>query len=108
MTQQKNKSFKFEDGLTKLEEIVNKLESGNLSLDDSLKYFEEGISLSRLCTQKLNEVEKKIEIITKNKNGDLEAKSFMENENVDLNKDKFKIDDKDVAKAQENLFDLEK
>ncbi|MBI5417808.1 exodeoxyribonuclease VII small subunit [Candidatus Poribacteria bacterium] len=78
MIQQKNKNFQFEDGLKRLEEIVEKLESGNLSLDDSLKYFEEGVVLSRVCTQKLNEVERKIEILTKNENGNLSVKPFIE------------------------------
>ncbi len=78
MSLQKNKKFIFEDGVNKLEEIVQKLESGNLTLNDSLKYFEEGIMLSRLCTKQLNEVEKRIEILIKNEHGDLIPKPFID------------------------------
>jgi exodeoxyribonuclease VII small subunit len=55
----------FESALKRLEEIVQKLEEGNLSLDDSLKLFEEGIQLSRFCTKKLSEAEKKVEKLIK-------------------------------------------
>ncbi len=57
----------FEDALTRLEEIVHILEQGNLPLEESLKVFEEGIRLSRFCMQKLNEAEKKIEILVRDK-----------------------------------------
>jgi len=60
-----NKEENFESALKRLEEIVQKLEEGNLSLDDSLKLFEEGIQLSRFCTKKLSEAEKKVEKLIK-------------------------------------------
>jgi exodeoxyribonuclease VII small subunit len=50
----------FEDALEKLEEIVEQLESGELSLEEALKKFEEGIKLSRFCQRKLNDTEQKI------------------------------------------------
>jgi exodeoxyribonuclease VII small subunit len=53
----------FEKSLARLEEITQKLESGELSLDESLKLFEEGISLSRFCQKKLTETEQKIEVL---------------------------------------------
>ncbi len=53
----------FEKALIRLEEIVNKLENEELSLDESLKIFEEGINLYRLCSKELNEAEKKISLI---------------------------------------------
>jgi exodeoxyribonuclease VII small subunit len=53
----------FEDALKKLEETVNELEEGKLTLDESLKKFEEGVELSWLCTQKLQDANKKIEIL---------------------------------------------
>jgi exodeoxyribonuclease VII small subunit len=58
-----SKKVNFEDSLNRLEEIANELESGELSLDDSLKYFEEGVKLSRFCEKKLTEVEQKLEIL---------------------------------------------
>jgi exodeoxyribonuclease VII small subunit len=57
------KTNEFEKAFQQLEKIVQQLESENLSLDDSLQLFEEGIRLSRFCNQKLEEVEKKIELI---------------------------------------------
>lgn len=55
--------IKFEEALEKLEKIVSTLERGELPLDDSLKKYEEGIRLSRLCVQKLEEAEGKVEIL---------------------------------------------
>jgi exodeoxyribonuclease VII small subunit len=57
------KKLDFEESLVKLEEITRKLEAGELSLDESLKIFEEGIRLSRYCEKKLTEVEHKLEIL---------------------------------------------
>lgn len=59
----------FEKALKQLEEIVNKLESGDLGLEDSLELFEEGIKLSRFCSKKLELAEKKIEMLTKDEKG---------------------------------------
>jgi exodeoxyribonuclease VII small subunit len=58
------KEIKFEEALNKLEEIVDKLEVGDISLDDSLKVFEEGNDLVKLCLKKLNEAEQKIKSIS--------------------------------------------
>jgi exodeoxyribonuclease VII small subunit len=54
---------KFEAAMARLEEIVHALEAGNLSLDDSLRVFEEGTGLLRLCTRRLEEAERRIEIL---------------------------------------------
>jgi len=54
---------KFEKALEKLEDIVRKMEEGELTLDESLKAFEEGIKLSRLCLTKLEEAERKVEVL---------------------------------------------
>jgi exodeoxyribonuclease VII small subunit len=67
---------RFEDALNKLEKIVSQLEEGEIPLEESLKLFEEGIRLSRLCNQKLDEAEKKVEILLKGKDGTLNAKPF--------------------------------
>jgi exodeoxyribonuclease VII small subunit len=55
------KSFPFEKSLTELQEIVLQLEKGELSLDDSLKQFEKGITMARKCQDILNHAEQKIE-----------------------------------------------
>lgn len=54
---------RFEDALHRLEELVRKMESDELSLEESLKAFEEGIRLSRLCAKKLDEAERRVEIL---------------------------------------------
>lgn len=73
-------NIKFESAVKRLEEIVNKLEAGDLSLDDSIKLFEEGVKLYQICLKRLDEAEKKVEILLKDKNGNKILKSFqMEN-----------------------------
>lgn len=67
---------RFEDALNKLEKIVSKLEEGDIPLEESLKLFEEGIRLSRFCNQKLDEAEKRVEILLKSKEGDLRPHPF--------------------------------
>ena len=66
---------KFEEAMTRLEDIVHALEAGNLSLDDSLRVFEEGTGLLRLCTRRLEEAERRIEILTQTDQG-REARPF--------------------------------
>jgi exodeoxyribonuclease VII small subunit len=70
------KEVTFEKDLETLEEIVTALEEGGLSLDESLKRFEEGITLAGRCEKALSSAEKKIEILTKNAAGKMEAKPF--------------------------------
>ncbi len=67
---------RFEDALNKLEKIVSQLEEGDISLEDSLKLFEEGIRLSRICNQKLDEAEKRVEILIKGDDGTSKTKEF--------------------------------
>lgn len=57
------KKIKFEEAMAELEKIVENLEQGELSLEEALKRFEEGIKLSRFCAKRLDEVEKKVEIL---------------------------------------------
>ncbi len=68
--------MKFEDAIEKLEKIVAELEEGGLPLEKSLQKFEEGIKLSRFCSKKLKEAERKIELLTKTAEGELETKPF--------------------------------
>ncbi len=58
---------KFEKALEKLEGIVKAMESGEMTLDESLKAFQEGIELSRFCMNKLDEAERKVEILLRQK-----------------------------------------
>ncbi len=67
---------KFEQALEDLEKVVERLESGELSLEDSLAAFEQGVKMVRYCNQKLNEVERKIELLVKDKEGKLQLKAL--------------------------------
>ena len=60
----------FESSLAQLETIVRQLEAGDLPLEDSLKLFEKGVALSRECRQRLNEAERRIEILMKDSDGE--------------------------------------
>jgi exodeoxyribonuclease VII small subunit len=68
--------LRFEDCLTRLEQIVSQLEAGNLSLEDSLKVFEEGIGLARHCAKYLADAERRIEVLAKDDTGALTQKPF--------------------------------
>jgi exodeoxyribonuclease VII small subunit len=67
---------KFEVAMEELESIVEQLESGDLSLEDSLAAFEKGVTLVKHCNQKLNEVEKKVEVLVKDKDGKFQFKAL--------------------------------
>jgi len=58
------KKFDFNKGLLELEGIVKTMESGDLSLEDSLKYFEQGVQLTRQCQSALSEAEQKIALLS--------------------------------------------
>jgi exodeoxyribonuclease VII small subunit len=74
---------KFEDAITRLEEIVNGLEKGDLSLDKSLKMFEEGVRLSKSCLKMLDEAQQKVEILVRDKDGKKKVQPFrMEGEPI--------------------------
>lgn len=70
--------IKFEEALKKLEKIVEDLERGDLSLDEALKKYQDGIELSRFCSQRLESAKKKIDLLVKNKKGEFELKPFDE------------------------------
>lgn len=71
---------KFETALARLEEIVHELERGELPLERSLKLFEEGVKLSRICNKRLEEAERKVEILLKDKDGKISPQPFEEEE----------------------------
>ena len=70
---------KFEEALEKLEEIVKRMEAGEMTLEESLKAFEEGIKLARLCAKKLNEADRRVELLLRQE-GELVTKPFTEEE----------------------------
>ena len=73
---EKKEEIKFEKAMKRLESIVDELEKGEMDIDKSLEAFEEGIKMSRLCSKKLNEAERKIEQLTKNEKGELTTSLF--------------------------------
>lgn len=75
------KSFKLEQSLTELEQLVSQMESGDLSLEESLKSFEKGIKLTRLCQQALDNAQRKVQILIE-KNGGSELKAFDESSDL--------------------------
>ncbi len=81
---QKNKQMKFEDALKRLEEIVDVMEKGELSLDETVSMFEEGIELSQLCQKKLDEAEKKVQILLNAGKKDEKAVDFGDESSEDV------------------------
>ena len=60
--------FDFNEGLAELEVIINKMESGDLSLEDSLKYFEKGVKLHRQCHGALTDAEQRVNMLNEEDN----------------------------------------
>jgi exodeoxyribonuclease VII small subunit len=71
---------KFEEALGRLEDIVKKMEAGDMTLEESLKAFEEGIKLARLCSRRLDEAERRVEVLLKQEE-ELVVKPFQVEEN---------------------------
>ena len=69
MAEKQNKEQSFEEALARLEALVRALESGEKGLDESLALFEEGVSLVRFCTERLDSAEQKVKILMKNAEG---------------------------------------
>jgi len=67
----------FEQSMKLLERIVQELENGDLPLEKAIKKFEEGIKLTRFCSQKLDETEKKISVLLKNSESQMTEKPFV-------------------------------
>jgi exodeoxyribonuclease VII small subunit len=66
----------FEESLQKLESIVEQMEKGDLSLEDSLKLFEEGVALSAACKKELDEAEGKVQMLIKQRDGSFKTELF--------------------------------
>lgn len=73
------KDVNFEELIEKLEDITNKLEKEQLSLDESVKLFEEGMQISKECNSKLEDAEKRITILI-NQNGEMKEENFIPEE----------------------------
>lgn len=73
--EKKAKKLTFEDALDELEAIASKLESGELTLEQSIQYYERGVQLAQFCRQKLEEAERKIEVLQKQPDGSVQKKS---------------------------------
>jgi exodeoxyribonuclease VII small subunit len=69
---------KFEEGLADLEAIVARIDSGELPLEESIQAFERGVALVRALNQKLDEVEKKIEVLVRDNQGQLRTTAYRE------------------------------
>lgn len=69
-------SKNFEQHLEQLETLVSQMEAGDMSLEDSLKAFEQGIQITRQCQQSLKDAEQKISILTRNEKGELSEQDF--------------------------------
>lgn len=76
----KSNSINFEKTLAELEQLVEKMEQGDLSLEESLKYFERGIVLTKTCQQALTEAEQKVRILLE-KDGKSELEPFNPDDN---------------------------
>ncbi|MDH7500791.1 MAG: exodeoxyribonuclease VII small subunit [candidate division NC10 bacterium] len=73
----------FEEALGRLEAIVNRLEEGNLLLEEALQAFEEGVHWARVCSKRLEEGEKKVSLLLRTAEGDLVERPFEETEEED-------------------------
>jgi len=67
----------FEESLKKLESIVGQLEQGDLALEESLKLFEEGVTLSATCKQELDAAEGKVQMLVKQRDGSQKLEPFL-------------------------------
>lgn len=86
-------TVKFEEALARLEAIVAELERGELPLEDSMRIFEEGIKLSKVCLKMLEEAERKVEILVKDKDGKKRTRTFDLEEFSEAGKDNSDVED---------------
>lgn len=82
----KKKTLNFEQSLNKLETLVNQMEQGDMTLEESLKAFEEGIGLTRECQTRLSDAEQKVQQLIEEQ-GELQAVPFTASNDIDNTKD---------------------
>jgi exodeoxyribonuclease VII small subunit len=111
MKGQGNKKKSFEAALNRLEKIVSEMEEGELSLDEMLKKFGEGMKLAQFCSKKLDEAEKKIEVLVKKEDGAFETEEFVPsedaisgNESSEKSSGREEASDQEADEDQEPLF----
>lgn len=75
------KDISFEEAMKELEQVVESLENGNLTLEGALEMFEKGICLTALCNKKLDVAEKKITVLLENRDGSFQEKDFLAEDN---------------------------
>jgi exodeoxyribonuclease VII small subunit len=80
MAKEKQGNQSFEAALKRLEEVLDALEHGDLPLEEAMAVFEEGVRLVRFCHQKLDEVEKRVELLLKDERGRFFTRPFPEEE----------------------------
>ena len=73
----------FEQSMKQLEQIVRELEDGDLPLEKAIKKFEEGMKLTKLCSEKLDETEKKISVLLKNAEGQMAERPLVPEDETD-------------------------
>ena len=76
-----NQNIKFEEAISNLEETVRQLESGTLSLDESIEKYEEALRYVKICTEKLGKAEQKIRMLTEGIDGTVTDVPFVQDEN---------------------------
>ncbi len=86
-------TVKFEEALARLEAIVAELERGELPLEDSMRIFEEGIKLSKVCLKMLEEAERKVEVLVKDKDGRTRTRTFDLQEFSEAGQDNSSVED---------------
>ncbi len=86
-------TVKFEEALARLETIVAELERGELPLEDSMRIFEEGIKLSKVCLKMLDDAERRVEILVKDKDGRKRTRPFELEGNVETGQDNGDVED---------------
>lgn len=91
----KEKQITFEEALFELEQIAEKLERGQLTLEDSIKAYERGMELKKICSDRLKDAEGKIEFLSKNPDGKLTKVSAVREEK-EKEKDKKKADSEEI------------
>ena len=73
---EKENGKKFEQAIAELEEVVGKLEKGELTLDESIDFFQKGVELSKYCSKRLDEAERKITLLIEKENGEISEEAL--------------------------------
>lgn len=76
-----NKEMKFEEAISKLEDVVRLLEGGTLSLDESIDKYEEALKYVKICSETLAKAEQKVKILTESADGSISDRPFVYDEN---------------------------